>query len=295
MTQIKGLIHYISELEKSMDVSIIIKDFVGFLNGEIEIFNPLQQFYIHQSKYCMMIKEENHLWDQCLDGIELIQNKLNIRRQAYYTYCHAGVGEYIVPIIVARQGQEFVVGAVTVGGFYSEQWAEKKKSLMNTYQIDEAIADEFYKLSFRKKEYDLTLIEEKMAIIAEYIALVYQGIDVEEKGEIKNQFNQNYIIGHVVAYLKMHYKEEITLKQVALFCHCSPSYISHNFKKLTGKSLKSYINELRVESSKALLSQKHLSITEIAYKVGFKDGNYYSKVFSDHFNDSPLHYRKNKI
>ncbi len=52
------------------------------------------------------------------------------------------------------------------------------------------------------------------------------------------------------------------------------------------------MNTLRVEESKTYLSKSRLSITEIAYVVGFKDGNYYSKVFSDNYHSSPKQYRK---
>lgn len=292
MIKIDGLIHYMSELERSLGVTIIIKDFVGFLDWNETSFSPLQQFYIHQSKYCMLIKEQNHLWGQCLHGIGLMQNKLNATHKAYIGHCHAGVDEYVVPIVINRYDEKTIIGAVTVGGFYNPRWEEMRKSLSHVYHINETQADVLYRDSFKPNNYTMKTIEEKVTVIAEYIALLCQDTLSLDQEILRNQFDQNYIIGHAVAYIKNHYKEELTLKRIAEFCHCSPSYVSHNFKKLTGKTLKTYINELRVESSKHLLEQSQLSITDIAYKVGFKDSNYYSKVFSDIFNLSPLSYRK---
>lgn len=292
MSKIDGLIHYIKEVEKSLNAHIIIKDFIGFLDGYSESLEPLQQFYIHQSKYCMMIKGHHHLWNQCLYGIDLMSNKLKKTKKAYYGFCHAGVGEYIVPIMVTQKGESQVIGAVTLGGFYSREWSKKRDGLEEVYRIKSSELDKNYEISFHENVYDLTMIEEKLAVVAEYIGLLCQDQIFQDHGKQKNQFDQNYIIGHAMAYIKNHFKENIQLKEVADFCHCSPSYISHNFKKVTGKTLKAYVNHLRLESGKYLLECSDMSITEIAYAVGFKDSNYFSKVFSDTFTYSPMTYRK---
>lgn len=287
-----GLIRYIEAVEASNHVRIIIKDFVGFLSGNESLFSKLSPFFVHESSYCMMIKEQHHLWDQCLYGIDRMWQKLNRTHQAYYGYCHAGVGEYVVPIMVERYGEKVVIGAVTVGGFYHDSWLKKSASLSEVYRIDLKDLTHHYEKSFSDRTISLTELENKVEIIAEYIGLLCQDSLQEFTTKIRYQYDQNYMVAHVIAYLKNHFEREIKLEKVAEFCHCSPSYISHNFKKLTGHTLKSYINHLRIEKAKHLLGHTHMSVTEIAFMVGYGDGNYFSKVFSDFTDKSPIAYRK---
>lgn len=50
---------------------------------------------------------------------------------------------------------------------------------------------------------------------------------------------------------------------------------------------------IRLNAAKSLLSNSHLSITEIAYSAGFTDSNYFSNVFKANTGISPREYRKN--
>ena len=69
-------------------------------------------------------------------------------------------------------------------------------------------------------------------------------------------------------------------------------FIQENIKALTGLSTSIYIRTLRLYKAKELLQSSDLNISEIAYEVGFKDPNYFSRAFSDEFNTSPSAIRK---
>ena len=51
------------------------------------------------------------------------------------------------------------------------------------------------------------------------------------------------------------------------------------------------INEVRLQNAKRLLRSTGMSITEIAYAVGFSDSNYFSSVFKKHTGMTPGEYR----
>ena len=55
----------------------------------------------------------------------------------------------------------------------------------------------------------------------------------------------------------------------------------------------SYVNKLRIESSKSLLLSSDLNISEIASTTGFFDINYFSRIFKKYTGISPTDYRKN--
>jgi AraC-like DNA-binding protein len=59
----------------------------------------------------------------------------------------------------------------------------------------------------------------------------------------------------------------------------SEAHFCRTFKKLYGQSVIAHINELRVDKAEQLLQNTPLTITEIAFSVGFNDANYFSRVF----------------
>ncbi|MBO5784220.1 MAG: helix-turn-helix transcriptional regulator, partial [Clostridia bacterium] len=64
------------------------------------------------------------------------------------------------------------------------------------------------------------------------------------------------------------------------------------FKSVTGTSIISYRNEMRLTMAKKLLIQTDLSVTDIAVKVGFSSASYFSELFTKRENISPVEYRK---
>ena len=68
--------------------------------------------------------------------------------------------------------------------------------------------------------------------------------------------------------------------------------MSTQFNKATAKSLREYINELRISDAKRLLKESSLSVTEIAFLIGFDSSNYFSEIFKKQVGISPLKYRK---
>jgi AraC-like DNA-binding protein len=303
MSQIHGLIRYLNSIETEYGVSVVIKDFVGFLDSEATLFSYFQPFYVHQSAYCMFVKDKRNLWDQCLLTKEKIYKKLTSQPVSFYGVCHAGVGEYIVPILY----EATVVGAICVGGFYSEQ----KKVIGHSATLSEGKKTEvddqsesYYQASFIKNTLSVHEIEEKVFVVSEYLTLLYKDDIIkrihrqrDKQSAMSDDFKlkQSYILTHAIAYIKIHYKEDITLEEITKFCHCSRSYFSHQFKSLMGVNLKTYINKIRIEEAKKMLLITADGISAISEKVGFKDSNYFSKVFKDELGHAPSYYRKQVI
>jgi AraC-like DNA-binding protein len=61
-------------------------------------------------------------------------------------------------------------------------------------------------------------------------------------------------------------------------------------KMLTGLSVIDLIRNVRLKKAEMLLRQKKLSISEVAFTVGFTDPRYFSKSFRNHFGKSPTQY-----
>ena len=84
----------------------------------------------------------------------------------------------------------------------------------------------------------------------------------------------------------------LTIEDVCKRYSCSRSHISHCFKKQTGYTFREYLTNVRLENAKSLLQYSGLTITEIAFSVGFNDSNYFSNVFKAQMGISPMKYRK---
>lgn len=74
----------------------------------------------------------------------------------------------------------------------------------------------------------------------------------------------------------------------------SRSQLFRKIKLKTGKSIRGYIQFVRLEHGKRLLETTGLSISEIAYRVGFTDPGYFSKKFRKTYGYSPSDKRKNR-
>lgn len=96
----------------------------------------------------------------------------------------------------------------------------------------------------------------------------------------------------VVAWVERHFMEPITLKSVADRFYLNPAYLGRSFQKLTGKSLKQYVNDLRIEEAKRLLRTTDKLIYEIAGQTGFAESKYFVSRFTQLVGCSPLEYRK---
>lgn len=72
----------------------------------------------------------------------------------------------------------------------------------------------------------------------------------------------------------------------------SESQLFRKIKALTGISTAIYIRSIRLKKAKELLENTDLNISEVAYKVGFKDPSYFSRTFSSEFGTTPSAIRK---
>ncbi|PRD48550.1 helix-turn-helix domain-containing protein [Sphingobacterium haloxyli] len=74
--------------------------------------------------------------------------------------------------------------------------------------------------------------------------------------------------------------------------HISPDYLSSTLKHLTGQNTRQHIQHKVIERAKEKLSSTALSVSEIAYQLGFEHSQSFSKLFKQKTNQTPLEFRK---
>ena len=93
-------------------------------------------------------------------------------------------------------------------------------------------------------------------------------------------------------YIEHHYDDSITLELVAEYVELSPFYLSKLFKDRFGMTFIDYVTEVRINHAKKEMMDPGRSLKEICYTVGYKDPNYFSRVFKKITGLSPTEYRK---
>ena len=86
------------------------------------------------------------------------------------------------------------------------------------------------------------------------------------------------IIFTAIDYIRTNYNQAISLDGVAAHVGLHPAYFSRLFREETGFTYTDYLNRVRVEAGKRLLTQD-LLLADIAQRLGFNDQSYFSKVF----------------
>ena len=98
------------------------------------------------------------------------------------------------------------------------------------------------------------------------------------KPKTTNEVNQTRI-SDVQRYISRHYREELSLSELAAVAHLAPSTLCHIFKRMTGRSIFQYISAVRIQHVKEKLQNTDLTMKAIAYDCGFNTLTNFNRQF----------------
>lgn len=108
----------------------------------------------------------------------------------------------------------------------------------------------------------------------------------------KNDRTNILQINAAIEYITYHYKEPISLDDLARVDALSSKYFCKYFHVVTGKTPIAYLNYYRVERACFLLEQRGSSVTEVALECGFNDVSYFIRCFKKQKGITPYQYIK---
>ncbi|MCK8827271.1 PucR family transcriptional regulator ligand-binding domain-containing protein [Natroniella acetigena] len=150
--------------------------------------------------------------------------------------------------------------------------------LKTTLELNNRFVDKLSQTINLEDKFNLTC-----DLIRYYINAIY------EKIEIKNL----KIVQEVKDFVLDNYSEKVTLEQISEYVYLSSSHLSKVFKEVTGKTIMSYVNQIRLKEAKKLLRKTDMPLNSVAELSGYYDASYLNKVFKKEVGITPGRYRLN--
>jgi two-component system response regulator YesN len=88
------------------------------------------------------------------------------------------------------------------------------------------------------------------------------------------------------------YAEDLSLERISENVHVSPFHLARIFKTATGTTVMDYVTLVRMDKAKDLMRNPRLSLKEISSLVGYRDQNYFSRVFRRLNGTTPTSFRR---
>lgn len=93
-------------------------------------------------------------------------------------------------------------------------------------------------------------------------------------------------------YLRGNYRRPLTIAVLCEHFMCSKSTLMNAFRRKYQKTVNQYLNDVRLEHAVHLLETTDLPVYEVAFRCGYSDQNYFSKVFGKEHGMPPSSYRE---
>lgn len=137
--------------------------------------------------------------------------------------------------------------------------------------------------------YDLFLY----ARIFDILCLLTQYLKHQDNIRTKsNRVSGLYKINEAFDYIHKNYAHDIHLDDISRIMGLSEYYFSRLFKQITEKNFYAYLNEYRIRQSEQLIRKTSMSITDIAYAVGFNSIVTFNRCFKTVKGCTPTVYKK---
>lgn len=224
------------------------------------------------SRYCLLLREVLGYESTCLalDAAKRNAAKESGKVQSYI--CHGGCNEAIKPIFSGGSllGYIMIGQAVTRSGIPDTIGETAAK-----HGLAEQLKECYRELPSygKKKMNDILELFSELTDLVVLKNLIHR----KEQGPVKK----------VVEYMKTR-DHCINLKQAAQLVNMSESRLRHRFLEEEGKTFSQVRTSICMEKAyKLLSSDRNIPVQEAAYKLGFSDPLYFSRVFRKHFGYPP--------
>ena len=129
--------------------------------------------------------------------------------------------------------------------------------------------------------------------VAELADFVYAAVFDVLMEQSSNKGMQMTIL-KIISYVDANFDRELSVKELSNMFALTPNYLSQMFKKETGENFVAYLNRLRIDKACEYLRTANIKIHEISGLVGYRDSQYFYRVFKKYTGCTPIEYRMNE-
>ena len=270
------LLDYFAMLERR-GFEITVNDFSGLLVSDPEQSALFAPWFIHRNPFCMKIKSDARLWNECLRKKTALCAAAS-KGSPFRGMCFCGREEHIMPVM--KDG--IVLATIGLGGFVSDRDAGLAKAALNMGERLESTR-ELYDSASPADPPGEEDAEALLGLAAAELLRRYERLEAGRGAlvlpEAARLSRERRLALHAADWLRKNSGERVFLREAAAACHVSASTLSHVFKKCMGRSVAAWLSDLRIAKAKTLL-ERGATVTEAAIDSGFEDPNYFSRVFA---------------
>ena len=170
--------------------------------------------------------------------------------------------------------------------------AEKRRQSLISYNLD--AADPTDSLTYLPKHFHLSGGEHRSSTFLHSFLLqtAHEHLMAEMAVRDRRINRSEAAVDQLVQYLNRNYTKRLTSQELAERFEMNFDYLNRVFSAMTGSSIFSYINMLRINNAKQLIASTDLAFSEVAYLVGIRDRYYFSRLFKKLTGMSPTEYYK---
>jgi len=158
---------------------------------------------------------------------------------------------------------------------------------MSVVTLDQGLLDTITRLVQLLKEPELISIVAPL-IKQEIIVRLLNGGHGPTLRHLITVGSQGQQIARIIAWLKQHYAEEISMDDLADKAHMSPSTFRQHFRAVAGLSPLQYLKHLRLQGARQLMLSEDIDATSAALRVGYESASQFSREYTRLFGAPPL-------
>lgn len=135
----------------------------------------------------------------------------------------------------------------------------------------------------------------KVKLIELLVRLSKQGIFSQIQLCSEFEKNRSQKLKELFAWIQEHHSGPLSVEDAAAKMNFSASYFCRFFKRATGQSFTTYVNNYRLEMAVNEIEMGEMQIAEIAVNHGFDSESYFFRLFKKKYGITPLQFRKNRL
>ncbi len=259
------------------------RDFHTLTNIRIVLFDNQGQILLaypeSKSEFCTLIEQDEALEQRCSDCDYANFQLCSKAKQIVHYRCHMGLSEAIVPIYDTNG----ILGFVMFGQVLMQEGAKLTREELHR-QLSE---DDFPGIHAAIDAIPVKTSAELEATITILKALVSYLMSNQWVTPAKSEF-----IRHMDSFIEANLDKNITVNDICAEFHIKRTRLYSIANEYLGCSIAAYIRNQRIAHACKMLRDTDMSVSAIAYAVGFSDYGHFSRIFQQLQGKSATSYRR---